>query len=1327
MFAIFSSASLGRFGLGDTTPEAFFEIASSSGIVASISNTFYVDGTKNAVGIGTSVIGTNGRLVISGGGYSNGEAFNGTQSLVITTSDTIGAGIDLESTDTGGEKWLLISTGNDYSGTGAGSFVIENIVPRFIISPSGFMGIGTTTPTTVLEVQGTASASYLLTGNTLQVGGYSSEAYSRFGTDTTTHAGTIIDTDDLLISGGFEVNASAAFNGFVGLYNTATASLVFQSGSDVEKKFTIQSNATGAGTTDRLSILNGNNIEVFSIASTGLTDIDTLRTGPMSFEDNAGIVSWTNMEITSASANTIMSYSAQIDSIPILTVYGITGATNNLLSPRVGINTTTPTTVLEVQGTASASYLLTGNTLQVGGYSSQAYSRFGTDTTGYLNWVSAPNDLLISGDLEVNATAQFDSFVRINKSSARAFVVTDGTGGTFDDIFVIDTTASASNSGITITGGTSQTGNLLELQDSSGTMLTRFSASGGLFMNIASDSAIDIRNGSNISVFTVNTNSQSASISSNFEVGGYASASSITGSAFTGVGDCNDSGEALGWDAGSFSCVSAGSGESITKVKTADQLFTANSTVLIYDDTLFFSVGSNEQWVFQFWILGSTNTYADYKFGINQPTTTTACWWDVIDLENAGTSTPTACGNGNSRDLIGVTSNDTFIINGAIITGTLTSPIPSVSFMFAQSAGTSTDGPTIQDTSSVVAFKVTGADLAEIYYTDETLETGDLVSVDESVDAGVKKSSGSYDKNAVGVVSKKPGLVIGELQENNVGHRWTPVALAGRIPVKVSAENGIIKPGDYLTTSSVPGVAMKATRAGPIIGQALMYYNNIEPGTTIAFIKNGYFNGESLETIITNNESTEGESPSGADPPEDFGEALLAELLRQKETVTFGSVNDIWTDRLAAGLEIITPKITVKELFADSISPSLGNDLNLRLDELGRITIGSKVASSSDEPVITFDVSGNAFFAGEVTADRVNANQISGLEILTDQISALSSYSFGSGQQLLAISQQLSLISEQLSVSGSASFDNLTAFRIVADNIESPILTAFNGRLEVLSSKNAEFESLMASFSAQLASASAQIAVLASNSFDSGKDLALSAGLSVEGSAIFNGGLTVDSIGSEGESVIFNSDVNFFGRPYFNSDTGGFVVITAGSAYASVSFESEYLNQPVVNATISLNASSSAEIMASSSFNRQFTLEEMESLIFNNDIRFIVTNKSTKGFTVKLNKPVPFDVQFSWISLAIKDAKTVFSPRPSPSAIKDGAMSSPTPTPLPTVESSPDPSATPIPNLEFSPTPTPDLTLTPTPEPSPELTPEPSPEVTPTPEPTPESTPESTL
>src|SRR6185436_1426413 len=54
IFAIFSSTSLGRFGIGDSTPEAYFEIASSSGITASISNTFYVDALNKRVGINTS-------------------------------------------------------------------------------------------------------------------------------------------------------------------------------------------------------------------------------------------------------------------------------------------------------------------------------------------------------------------------------------------------------------------------------------------------------------------------------------------------------------------------------------------------------------------------------------------------------------------------------------------------------------------------------------------------------------------------------------------------------------------------------------------------------------------------------------------------------------------------------------------------------------------------------------------------------------------------------------------------------------------------------------------------------------------------------------------------------------------------------------------------------------------------------------------------------------------------------------------------------------------------------------------------------------------------
>ncbi|MDY6877992.1 MAG: hypothetical protein SWK90_17555 [Chloroflexota bacterium] len=71
-----------------------------------------------------------------------------------------------------------------------------------------------------------------------------------------------------------------------------------------------------------------------------------------------------------------------------------------------------------------------------------------------------------------------------------------------------------------------------------------------------------------------------------------------------------------------------------------------------------------------------------------------------------------------------------------------------------------------------------------------------------------------------------PADMLAELDEG-----FVPLALAGVVPVKVSAENGPIQPGDLLTTASLPGHAMKASpvdlggvtiyRPGTIIGKAL--------------------------------------------------------------------------------------------------------------------------------------------------------------------------------------------------------------------------------------------------------------------------------------------------------------------------------------------------------------------------------------------------------------------------------------------------------------------------------------------------------------------------
>ncbi|HEV8601444.1 MAG TPA: hypothetical protein VGQ87_02485, partial [Patescibacteria group bacterium] len=109
--------------------------------------------------------------------------------------------------------------------------------------------------------------------------------------------------------------------------------------------------------------------------------------------------------------------------------------------------------------------------------------------------------------------------------------------------------------------------------------------------------------------------------------------------------------------------------------------------------------------------------------------------------------------------------------------------------------------------------------------------------------------------------------------------------------------------------------------------------------------------------------------------------------------------------------------------------------------------------------------------------------------------------------------------------------------------------------------------------------------------------------------------------------VTFNSDTFFFGRPYFNSDTAGFALIKQGEQDVKISFEKDYLEQPVVTATISLDDNE---------------LDSNVVSILSNNLQYLITNKSTKGFTVRLNHVAPVDIKFSWIALAVKNPK-IFS------------------------------------------------------------------------------------
>ncbi len=127
--------------------------------------------------------------------------------------------------------------------------------------------------------------------------------------------------------------------------------------------------------------------------------------------------------------------------------------------------------------------------------------------------------------------------------------------------------------------------------------------------------------------------------------------------------------------------------------------------------------------------------------------------------------------------------------------------------------------------------KVQGFDIAEKFSTDSDVEPGDVLVAGKKSNT-LTLSSRQYQKGAIGVVSTSPAIVFegGEIKLAAEARfskgKNPPVALSGRVPVKVTLENGPIHPGDYLTASSRKGYAMKATEPGPIIGIALESYTS---------------------------------------------------------------------------------------------------------------------------------------------------------------------------------------------------------------------------------------------------------------------------------------------------------------------------------------------------------------------------------------------------------------------------------------------------------------------------------------------------------------------
>jgi hypothetical protein len=114
-------------------------------------------------------------------------------------------------------------------------------------------------------------------------------------------------------------------------------------------------------------------------------------------------------------------------------------------------------------------------------------------------------------------------------------------------------------------------------------------------------------------------------------------------------------------------------------------------------------------------------------------------------------------------------------------------------------------------------------------------EPGDVLVIDPIHPGQFFKSSESYSNLVSGIYSTKPG-VVGRRQTTDPKSSTTevPMAMVGVVPTKVSAENGPIKAGDLLVTSSALGYAMKGTdrglMLGAVVGKAL---GRLDSGTGV--------------------------------------------------------------------------------------------------------------------------------------------------------------------------------------------------------------------------------------------------------------------------------------------------------------------------------------------------------------------------------------------------------------------------------------------------------------------------------------------------------------
>ncbi len=348
-------------------------------------------------------------------------------------------------------------------------------------------------------------------------------------------------------------------------------------------------------------------------------------------------------------------------------------------------------------------------------------------------------------------------------------------------------------------------------------------------------------------------------------------------------------------------------------------------------------------------------------------------------------------------------------------------------------------------------------DYAEFYNSTEIAAPADIITLDESSPSGkmVRLANSEYDSNVIGVVSTDPAIIIEEGRLSLGGNSADgpsvvpslkpPVAMAGRVPVKVSTLNGSIHIGDRITSSNIKAFGMKVTKPGAVVGKAMQEFdpangqngeglidcpagtpNGVICGKAFIFVNTSWYDPQVYLTSTGDMHLADASPSANFTVPHYYtlNDTLGGSITRMGTFLELAVANlragSIQTQQLFTNsLAIATANVTIAgqslhdyilsvvqnagltsgqvaqsdSVKTNVISPLNGGNVALRLTNSG-IEVAKDASSSA---VASIDNNGNATFSGQlnsqnlaVNADATVSGTLHAHRIVADEITGLS-------------------------------------------------------------------------------------------------------------------------------------------------------------------------------------------------------------------------------------------------------------------------------------------------------------------------------------------------